>query len=51
MTDYYLAEYGKERFNCPDCGVYARPKWSNLVYKPIIGFANISDTLMDIAIC
>lgn len=51
MTEYYPAEFGKGRFHCPHCGVYAQQHWKSLIYKPMEGYANTAQTPMDIAIC
>jgi len=51
MADYYPAEYGKEHFNCPRCGVYAQQHWKQLIFRPQEGYANTEEAPMFMAIC
>ena len=51
MAEYYPPEFGKSRFHCSHCGVYAQQHWKDLIYKPLEGYSNIAETPMSITIC
>lgn len=38
MAEYYPPEFGKSRFHCSHCGVYAQQHWKDLIYKPLEGW-------------
>ncbi|MGO3437336.1 DUF4145 domain-containing protein [Serratia liquefaciens] len=47
-TLYEPAEYGKDAFNCPICGAYAKQEWKNLYYYK---GSNPFESAIDTTIC
>lgn len=50
MAEFYPAEFSKQDFTCPFCGVYAQQHWHNLVYK-MEGSSAMQKTPISMAIC